>query len=95
MNLIETHRQFLIECDNPGCSYTIPDNGEDAREYINKPCPCCGENLLTEADYLQDEKLMKMIKGINKCFGWLGYFFGKKRDTIEVHVKDGVKIREI
>ncbi len=41
-----------IKCDNQACGWkdetvTI----EDTATYLNKPCPNCGENLLTQEDY--------------------------------------------
>jgi hypothetical protein len=41
-----------IKCDNPKCDYS--DNTVKQSEYlawVNRPCPKCGENLLTEEDY--------------------------------------------
>ena len=41
-----------LKCDNPNCDYndmTIPVQEYSA--WVNKPCPKCGENLLTEEDY--------------------------------------------
>ncbi len=41
-----------IKCDNPKCNYTDPlVKYEEYPEYVNKPCPECGSNLLTEQDY--------------------------------------------
>jgi hypothetical protein len=41
-----------IRCDKPGCDWfddTIKVS--QYREYINKPCPKCGANLLTQVDF--------------------------------------------
>lgn len=41
-----------IECDNPKCDYTNTDIKVDEYEdWINVPCPKCGNILLTENDY--------------------------------------------
>lgn len=41
-----------IVCDNPNCDWSDSLITFDmASEWINKPCPKCGENLLTEDDY--------------------------------------------
>ena len=41
-----------IQCDNPKCSYSDMDiQVSQYTEYINKPCPLCGENLLTQESY--------------------------------------------
>ena len=41
-----------IKCDNPECNYR--DDTvlfEDYPKWVNKPCPLCDRNLLTEEDY--------------------------------------------
>ena len=41
-----------IKCDNPDCDYKdmeVPFS--DYTNWLNKPCPKCGKNLLTEQDY--------------------------------------------
>jgi hypothetical protein len=44
-----------IKCDNPACDFNDDSftwNGfETMKEYLNKPCPKCGANLFTQADY--------------------------------------------
>lgn len=41
-----------IQCDNNTCDYTNSEvSFQDYELWLNKPCPCCGENLLTEADF--------------------------------------------
>ena len=38
-----------IVCDNPKCSYENKDARlHEYKQYLNKPCPKCGENLLTQ-----------------------------------------------
>lgn len=97
--LIETKREHIIVCDNTNCDYKIPSSEEEINiiQYINEPCPLCGENLLTEQDYLQDLKLMRTINWINKWFSWITIFYSKKSlnntKEISVHVHDGVKIK--
>ncbi len=98
--LIETSRKSLIVCDNTKCDYEIPCSAsleKNMLQFINMPCPKCGENLLTEQDFLQDEKIMRSIRWINKWFSWITFFYSKKswakRQTVSVHVHDGVKIK--
>ena len=41
-----------LKCDNPDCDYkddTI--DSVDYEQHIDKPCPDCGESLLTQDDY--------------------------------------------
>lgn len=41
-----------IKCDTPHCNYKdMSVKYEDYPDYIGKPCPICGSNLLTQADY--------------------------------------------
>ena len=99
--LIELTRESLVVCDNPDCDFTIPYGfGMDGMlvNYINTPCPKCGENLLTEQDYLLHEKLMKVINWINRWFSWITVFFSKKKldqgNSFRVHVHKGYKITD-
>lgn len=55
-----------IMCDNPGCSYldkTVSD--DNLKEWINIPCPLCGENLLTQEDYDNSQFLLGLVDTIN------------------------------
>lgn len=55
-----------IKCDNEECGWkdpTVPY--EDYPKYIDKPCPCCGANLLTRQDYLVTKRIIE----ISKLFG--------------------------
>ena len=41
-----------IVCDNHKCDFRDDSvKMEDYPQWVNKPCPRCGENLLTEDDY--------------------------------------------
>lgn len=41
-----------IKCDNPDCDFIDMDvKMEDYPKWVNKPCPKCNSNLLTENDY--------------------------------------------
>ena len=53
-----------LKCDH--CDYkdtTIPY--ESFPEFINKPCPKCGENLLTIEDYQNAVNFMNYVKFVN------------------------------
>ena len=99
--LIEKQQNILVTCDNPKCDYTVPYT--DATEkhlvlFIDKPCPKCGETLLTMEDYLQHQNLMKVVNFMNRWFSWITIFYSKeawaKRQSISVHVHDGVKVSQ-
>ncbi len=98
--LIELFQEDLIVCDNKQCSYKIPnptgDPNTDSSIYINAPCPKCGENLLTEKDYLLDRKIMKTINWINRWFGWLAYILPKDKNPkhFSIRAKDGIKFQQ-
>ena len=56
-----------IKCDNKQCGYSNMDvKVEDYSKWVNKPCPNCGENLLTEADYNSAQLMMNIAKMFNK-----------------------------
>ena len=97
--LIEIEQPFLIECDNPQCDYKIPnitgDPHAETKQYINNPCPKCGNNLLIESDYFDHIELLKTIDWANKWFSWLTIFSKRKHSAdVSIHVHDGFKITE-
>lgn len=72
--LIEVSQEFIVECDNPSCDYKVENKEgtftgmESYDEYLNKPCPKCGENLLTEEDYQTAKKLFEIVEFLNDVF---------------------------
>ena len=73
-----------IKCDTDGCGYHNPDvKFEQYPEYVNKPCPQCGANLLTQENYdatviyanmlttlSNNPELMKMAKELEEEMNW-------------------------
>ncbi|WP_291566766.1 MULTISPECIES: hypothetical protein [unclassified Clostridium] len=58
-----------IKCDNPNCDYNSMDvKVAEYDKWLNKPCPKCGESLLTEEDYKNVQFLMKFVDMTNKIF---------------------------
>jgi hypothetical protein len=58
-----------IKCDV--CDYREERNGdkltlEDCKQYLNKPCPKCGANLLTREDYDSIAAFMGGMNALNK-----------------------------
>lgn len=97
--LIEKKQKELVKCDNLKCNYFVPysdDNEKDLLSYIDVLCPKCGKNLLTKEDYLQYQKIMKIVDFINYYFSWITFFYSKKqldeKKTVHVHVHNGVNI---
>jgi len=63
---IEVLRDGGLQCDNSECDYTNMDiHTDDYKEWIDAPCPKCGENLLTEDDFLRSLALRETIDMIN------------------------------
>jgi hypothetical protein len=71
-----------IKCDAPGCGWRCPSRWHDdtvewndvhaaVATWLNKPCPDCGANLLTEADARVAISWYKYTELINKYLGWL------------------------
>ena len=56
-----------IKCDNKECSYRDDSvKFEDYGNWLNKPCPECGSNLLTESDYVAVLRMVKIVNKLNK-----------------------------
>lgn len=61
-----------IKCDTPGCGWKdMSVKREEYPAYVNRPCPLCAGNLLTEADYNLVLALEKAEVITQKLFGWL------------------------
>jgi len=55
-----------LKCDNEACDYEDFDAKlEDYESYLNKPCPKCGESLLTPEDMETVNVLVKMTAMLN------------------------------
>ena len=96
--LIETNQKYLVVCDNPKCDYTVPYTEESAKlisQYIDKPCPECGDNLLTREDYHKYNKIMSIINFLNRWFSWLTVFYSNKKHdnyhNISIKIQDNNK----
>ena len=97
--LIEMTQEHLIVCDNINCNYTVENPTKDVnvsiKEYLNKPCPKCGDNLLTEKDFKESEKLIRFANWANKWLSWITFFIPEKKEkTVIVHVHNGIKIED-
>jgi transcription initiation factor IIE alpha subunit len=64
--LMIQHTSSGLVCDNPACDYENKEvQVEQLLEWVNVPCPKCGENLLTEDDYDRTMKLFALIDVMN------------------------------
>lgn len=92
-NLIEITQENAIVCDNPNCDYAIENIEKnkftDVSVYVNKPCPKCGENLLTEKDYEIGLMIEKIINWLNRWFSWTTVFIKPSTDKVFMHTKNG------
>lgn len=67
-----------IKCDNPECDFVDQEvKIEDYKDWLNKPCPKCGSNLLTQADYDNVQMLLNLVDIINENED----IFTKTKDT--------------
>lgn len=75
-----------IKCDKKGCGYCDPDvKVSEYPSYINKPCPQCGSNLLTKADYEAFTAMMRVMNNpVVKTIDWVCSKLGIKPKTFEV-----------
>ena len=56
-----------IKCDNPQCDYINEDvSVSDYHNWLNKPCPKCGENLLTQEDYDKVQSMLAIVDLVNQ-----------------------------
>lgn len=58
-------KQYII-CDNPLCNHKESTTEKKLSSFINKPCPKCGENLLTVEDYNHHSLLIAVMKKVRK-----------------------------
>lgn len=64
-----------LKCDNPDCDWIdMSIESKDYRKWLNAPCPKCGSNLLTDADY----KAFKAIRVMTKMINFVYFFIPKK-----------------
>jgi predicted nucleic acid-binding Zn-ribbon protein len=54
-------KQSTIKCDNPMCDFRQGIPFEDRIKWIDRPCPKCGENLLTRADFEKSQELYDFL----------------------------------
>ena len=66
MKNIEIVEEQGLQCDNPKCDWTDATICmKNMHEWINRPCPKCGENVLTEHDYNLAKNLDNIIEFVN------------------------------
>lgn len=84
-----------IKCDNPDCNFRNDTvDFRNYRDWLNKPCPKCGSNLLTQKDLNAVKfliKIINIINGITKPFiksdGNVGKIIGEMNGTGKIKFK--------
>ena len=60
-----------IKCDNPSCDYADWSvKQEDYKDWVDRPCPKCQQNLLTRSDYNFIRRLSIMVKVLDHLTRW-------------------------
>ena len=55
-----------LKCDNESCDWTDETvTVDDYKDWLNKPCPKCGENVLTSEDYTNVMNVLAIIDVFN------------------------------
>lgn len=82
-----------IKCDNPSCDYKDETAKlEDYQLWLNKPCPKCGQNLLTEKDFEAVKNLINLVKIINWIMKPFMFLFTKKKTKVSVEMDGTGKV---
>lgn len=94
---IEITNDGGLKCDNLKCDWVDSTIGFDVyKEWINKSCPKCGENVLTEEDYKNVEIVRLAIDMVNNMSEKeldenVAYFKALKGDTVLDAMPDNIK----
>lgn len=55
-----------LVCDNENCDFEdMSIKQSDYKDWVDKPCPKCGENLLTEEDFINAERMQLAVELMN------------------------------
>lgn len=55
-----------LVCDNPNCDHEEPNvKPADYENWIDAPCPCCGESLLTREDLNAYNETLAFLQGVS------------------------------
>lgn len=73
-----------LKCDNPQCDYIdMSVKIEDYKDWVNKPCPLCGSNLLTEQDFASVLAIITMVNSINES----EQYYETNEEDINLHIR--------
>jgi hypothetical protein len=80
-----------VKCDAENCTYKDDTVSiHDYERYLNKPCPVCGANLLTEEDFIT----IKVLMFLDKWLGWIRVPSFKPPASCIIHM-DGTGLVDI
>ena len=83
-----------IKCDTAGCGWH-DDSVLDYPNWLNRPCPNCGGNLLTEKDFAAVENMKLALSKINRwCNKWLPTFLLRRLSVTNRH-NNKVKVTKL
>lgn len=84
-----------IKCNAEGCDYEdMSIQVEDYCEWVDRPCPKCEANLLTEADFELVQTFLEMTSVINEMFPPGSFPENEPQLSFEIKM-DGSDIPEI
>ena len=78
-----------IKCDTVGCNWHDDDvSVNDYQIWLNKPCPVCSGNLLTQKDFDTVVRTIVISKKLDRwCNKWLPEFLLRRLDAGETNHK--------
>lgn len=87
-----------IKCDAMGCGWSNMDVEWDdidatTAEWLNKPCPKCGANLLTEEDVESTKKMFVVLEIMEKVSKEIG--LDNDEETTAKMISDGTASKKI
>ena len=88
-----------IKCDAAGCGWRDDSvTSETLEDWRNRPCPMCGSNLLTDADWRSYLLMNKILHSpLVRLIEFLGKLFWKEEHTYRVDMNGtgDIAIKEI
>ncbi|GMO51721.1 MAG: hypothetical protein Pg6C_16580 [Treponemataceae bacterium] len=66
MNEKPIFSESVLKCDYCDWVNDIPTPENEMAQWIGKPCPQCGKNLLTETDFKKHKRFLNFIKFLEK-----------------------------
>lgn len=94
-NSIEVQEMGLI-CDNPKCDWKDETVRSDQYlDWLNKPCPKCGENVLTDQDYENVQKMFEAVKLLNRVADLIGFEESTERVKVTINTHEKISIKSI